>query len=752
MLGLTARVPTPLDVKTHRAPNGHGVLRPLPPAAHLLQLSGTAQQRGFAHGYLLQPQIVDWAIMYLLRFNMQGDVAWYARVCEWLSKNAFVPPSVAQEVEAVLQGMAAAAPNGSLHVPELGRDFGVADLHLINAYLEATPRMSSVTIGPWVCCGEKQPACSQFVAWGEATVDGRTIAARNMDGETDPAPGFVTVNDLLVMAVAGEGEHRFVSVMWPGHVGGLSLMNEAGFFAMLNVGSMGPGDIATNVTAIEYVMRDLAANLAANDATPQRVTDELNRYRGSLGGVSSSGANIVIARAGPAPPATHEATGTGPGAGTGAGGGGAAVGLRLGDAHGFVAELDRFGTRMRLPKPGEPFIAATNHFVSYGVDDKTDPSPDPQSPWRNFRLAVGRESYWRYQAVLETLRSRFRSAIPLGGLSAAGEVLKRAAHGSTEHSIAFDPQSLQIALAVAEPAASGAWDAPYSQWTTYTFEQLFSDGPGGGAENRSTCVPERPVQTGGAALGIFLTVGAIIAAIPQLLQLVKRRSSVGVSPFTLTLCLCYMTCNVCSTTLAKWSTLRACGEGAGCLLHLLDFTQQVAAGVAYVLILVAVTSFAPHDGRRTRLAVYSTMAALTVVIIVACVFASHSPCSTASRDLADGFASAAALVVLVAFVPQLVDTWRNAGRGSISYLFFTIQAVGCFLVATNELVVNHDPWTMCVPFLVAGSTQLGIVGLGCYFLLCIRPAAPVHLQASNADGTSTTAGELLHAPLVAGRT
>ena len=232
MLGLTARVPTPLDVKTHRAPNGHGVLRPLPPAAHLLQLSGTAQQRGFAHGYLLQPQIVDWAIMYLLRFNMQGDVAWYARVCEWLSKNAFVPPSVAQEVEAVLQGMAAAPPQPP-------------------AYLEATPRMSSLTKGPWVCCGEKQPACSQFVAWGEATVDGRTIAARNMDGETDPAPGFVTVNDLLVMAVAGEGEHRFVSVMWPGHVGGLSLMNEAGFFAMLNVGSMGPGDIATNVTAIE---------------------------------------------------------------------------------------------------------------------------------------------------------------------------------------------------------------------------------------------------------------------------------------------------------------------------------------------------------------------------------------------------------------------------------------------------------------------------------------------------------------------
>ena len=46
------------------------------------------------------------------------------------------------------------------------------------------------------------------------TSDGHTIAARNMDGETDPQ--YLTVNDVLVQAVAGEGERRFVSVMWPG--------------------------------------------------------------------------------------------------------------------------------------------------------------------------------------------------------------------------------------------------------------------------------------------------------------------------------------------------------------------------------------------------------------------------------------------------------------------------------------------------------------------------------------------------------
>ena len=478
---LLARVPTALDDSVHQSPNRHGTLSPLPPSAHLLQLSGTPSQRGFAHGYLLEPQIIDWCVFYLLQYNMHSDVAWYERIGQWWLDNQFVPLHIAEEVEGVLKGMAARAGdrNETLHIEALGRSFTALDLHLMNAYLEATPNGSAITAGPFIGAKQQQqarrqtrsggtaersarPACSQFVVWGAMTSDGHAIAARNMDGETDPQ--YVTVNDVLVQAVAGEGERRFVSVMWPGHVGGLSLMNEDGLYLMLNVGSMGRGGVATNVTAIEYVMRGLVSSLSSADATAQRVSTELGRYRGSLGGVSASGTNIVFARKRPKATATQaemqiEEDGEDKVA-----------------ALGFVAELDRYQSTLRLPSTAHSnLIAATNHFVSHGVNASADPSDDPQSPWQNFGVPVGHETYWRYEALLSALRSRARNKQPIAGLADAASLLQRAAHGTTEHSVAFAPERLEIALAIANPRQThGRWDAPYGQWTTYAFSELFA--------------------------------------------------------------------------------------------------------------------------------------------------------------------------------------------------------------------------------------------------------------------------------------
>lgn len=123
-----------MDGTTHRAPNGHGVLSALS-ASHLLQLSGSPYERGWAHGFLLEPQIIDWSIIYNLASNMQGDRAWYDEFGRWLIAEQFVPTSFDTEIQGILAGMAAAAAsrNGSLYVKELGRDYGLVDLYLTNA-------------------------------------------------------------------------------------------------------------------------------------------------------------------------------------------------------------------------------------------------------------------------------------------------------------------------------------------------------------------------------------------------------------------------------------------------------------------------------------------------------------------------------------------------------------------------------------------------------------------------------------------
>ena len=76
--------------------------------AHLLQLSGTAAERGHAHGYLLAPQIIDWFVFYQLRTNMKGNLTWYNEFSEYWLSTQHTPAAFQAEVEAMAEGMRAA--------------------------------------------------------------------------------------------------------------------------------------------------------------------------------------------------------------------------------------------------------------------------------------------------------------------------------------------------------------------------------------------------------------------------------------------------------------------------------------------------------------------------------------------------------------------------------------------------------------------------------------------------------------------
>ena len=70
---------------TVHSPKRFGTLKPMPtsrktgyaPPIHLLQLSGNASQRGYAHGYLLGPQIIDWSVLFLYKTNMKSNLTYY---------------------------------------------------------------------------------------------------------------------------------------------------------------------------------------------------------------------------------------------------------------------------------------------------------------------------------------------------------------------------------------------------------------------------------------------------------------------------------------------------------------------------------------------------------------------------------------------------------------------------------------------------------------------------------------------------
>ena len=83
--------------QTTYSPNKYGKLQPMPdskfnnkaPEIHLLQLSGNATQRGYAHGYLLHKQIIDWSVFYLYKSNMKGNLTYYNYMYKSIYKHIY---------------------------------------------------------------------------------------------------------------------------------------------------------------------------------------------------------------------------------------------------------------------------------------------------------------------------------------------------------------------------------------------------------------------------------------------------------------------------------------------------------------------------------------------------------------------------------------------------------------------------------------------------------------------------------------
>ena len=219
----------------------------------VLQLRGDAKTRGYAHGKLIAPQIVDFFRFYILEDKFRSAKAYETGFAKFLNTNFAYPPEFVSECMAVIEGMQAS--NANLYIPELGREFNLTDLYAINGYIETRAMTSS---------------CTQFAAWGDRTsntdVAGGMITGRNMDGEVDIRK--VTVSHFILFAVDPKEpeQKRYVSMMWPGFVATISGMNEEGFYTMENAGLT--GGVRLSINSFRFPGR-CAKLLPSSDQMPQ---------------------------------------------------------------------------------------------------------------------------------------------------------------------------------------------------------------------------------------------------------------------------------------------------------------------------------------------------------------------------------------------------------------------------------------------------------------------------------------------------
>ncbi len=397
----------------------------------VLQLWGTAEERGFAHGYLVGSQIIDFFEFYIVEDSWRSAKNYQDTFVPFLENRFSYPPEFLKECDAVIKGMQASGIDMRLEV--LGRDFNRTDLLAINAYIERRAAFP----GP----NSNRSSCTQFAFWGDRTkgskLKGGLLAARNMDGECDIRK--VTVSHFLVFAVAPSesGHKRWVSTMWPGFVGTISGINEEGLYSMENAGGSGPGPVPDGIVPCSWIQR-LILEKQGRDASPESILNMMKLHICSTGGITAAGSIILWA-------APYQGQ----------------------DSPAFVYEGGRTGFAVRDPAEVRPLdpcsILASNHHLTYGFN--------PDQPHESLGRPISFSSLWRYETARHTLEAWFRQNSSLG-FNEAVRLLQQVAHGTTEYSVICLSNERRLFIAV-DDLKTDMWDAPYREWIGFHFDELF---------------------------------------------------------------------------------------------------------------------------------------------------------------------------------------------------------------------------------------------------------------------------------------
>ncbi|CAF0983798.1 unnamed protein product [Adineta ricciae] len=425
----------------------------------VLQLNAsTPSDRGYAHGYLLAPHILDWFYFYLLEENF-GSITKYKEFYAYVdpsSKFFHYPTEYLCEIQGILLGMQARI-DCKLYLHELKRPFNMIDLLAMNSYIERRTIRSDARTD--------DPNCSQVVVGNTLTADQRIIAGRNMDGECDIRR--VTVSTTLLFAInssSASKEYRYVSLSWPGMVGVLSGVNETGFYSMENAGPSQIGGQIKGLTPVSYVATHALRTLNARSITKDDMKAAFEKFTPDSTLNNDS-------KCWPTDKAISELKGPicGPGS--------IFVFATISDQENsaFVLEGDRYGGCLRTSLQAPPYIPdcilATNHFLRYGFTSSSG------EDYRNFESNVSFNSLHRYESIRQQMEALFRLKKSTTYLDVQDirSLLQSACTGHTEHTIEVELElngkiTLHIHLAALE---FGMWYAPYEPAQTIIFEELF---------------------------------------------------------------------------------------------------------------------------------------------------------------------------------------------------------------------------------------------------------------------------------------
>lgn len=216
----------------------------------VLNLWGDWTEMGYAHGYLLGPDIDEVFHEYFM--EMAGGASNYENVRLYFLMYFNIPLEFVEYSQGIIGGISDTI---SVFSDTLGRNLDYIDICVVSA----TPDLSGLR-------GMKQFLCTSVSAWDSATINdlelgGAPAISRNLDYYVDT--GSSILENSILITFDPEAGQDWISVGFPGFSGCLSGMNESGISACLNKGNY--QETTQHTTPFVPICMALALGLSNSD-------------------------------------------------------------------------------------------------------------------------------------------------------------------------------------------------------------------------------------------------------------------------------------------------------------------------------------------------------------------------------------------------------------------------------------------------------------------------------------------------------
>ena len=248
---------------------------------------------------------------------------------------------------------------------------------------------------------------------------------------------------------------------------------------------------------------------------------------------------------------------------------------------------------------------------------------------------------------------------------------------------------------------------------------------------------------------VIVIIGIVATFVPQYATIIRRKSSLGISPVFLLFGITSVLAQLVDILLLQMETLDKCSIGFEyCFADLLGIIQVVVLTFSIGCNCVLFTIFYPkplggtYEGKRViycmiALAVFLSSVAIVVGTVVG-VTGKHS---AETKIVGQSFGILSTLISCVQYIPQIYKTWSTSVIGSLSPSSLAIQAPGSFFFAYTVAVRPQTDFTTWGPFFVSGAFQLILV------LICLNIYQhPIAVNATTLEESADVEGSIGDAP------